>query len=103
MLRAGLLAAAVALLLSYILASNITDPIRRMSQVALHLKRRLCPAGRLEFQRRAGDLLGHELDVHEISVLVDNLTQEKTNSAAVEERQNMMSDISTTSDTRHVD
>lgn len=97
MLRAGLLAATVALLLSYILASNITDPIRRMSQVARSISKG-------DFVQRvdwsSNDELGDLAQAmnsmsHEISILVDNLTQEKDKlRKLVEERQNMMSDIS---------
>jgi signal transduction histidine kinase len=97
MLRAGLLAAAVALLLSYFLASNITDPLRRMSQVARSISKG-------DFRQRVdidskdelGDLAQAMNSMsREISVLVDNLTQEKEKlKALAEERQNMMSDIS---------
>lgn len=97
MLRAGLIAAAAALILSYILASNITDPLRKMSQVARSISKG-------DFLQRvdvhSGDELGDLASAmnsmsHEISVLVDNLTQEKDKlRKLVEERQNMMSDIS---------
>ncbi len=97
MLRAGLFAAAVALLLSYFLASNITDPLRRMSQVARSISKG-------DFRQRVdidskdelGDLAQAMNSMsREISVLVDNLTQEKEKLRALaEERQNMMSDIS---------
>jgi len=97
MLRAGMLATAVAILLSYFLASNITDPLRRMAQVARSISKG-------DFRQRVdidskdelGDLAQAMNSMsREISVLVDNLTQEKEKlKALAEERQNMMSDIS---------
>jgi len=97
MLRAGLLATTVALLLSYVLASNITDPLRRMSQVARSISK---GDFRQRVDIRSNDELGDLAQAmnsmsREISVLVDNLTREKEKlKALAEERQNMMSDIS---------
>lgn len=97
MARAGILAMAVALALSYVLASNITEPLTRMAQVARSISKG-------DFRQRVdidskdelGDLAQAMNSMsREISVLVENLTQEKEKLKALnEERKNMMSDIS---------
>jgi signal transduction histidine kinase len=97
MVRAGVLATIVALILSYFLASNITDPLRRMAQVARSIsKGDFRQRVDIESKDELGDLAQAMNSMsREISVLVDNLTEEKEKlKALAEERQNMMSDIS---------
>lgn len=97
MLRAGLVAAAVALILSYFLASNITNPIRRLSQVARSISKGDF-LQHVDFQSKddLGDLAQAMNSMsQEIAVLVENLTREKEKLRTLaEERQKMMSDIS---------
>ncbi len=97
MLRASVLAMAVALILSYFLASNITKPLSRMSGVARSISK---GDFKQRVEVRSADELGDLAEAmnsmaDEISVLVQNLTKEKEKlQILAQQRQNTMSDIS---------
>jgi len=96
-LKAALLASAVAAVVAYFLSSTITGPLQKMAQAAQAISR---GSFKEKVDVKSADELGDLAQAmnsmsDEISALIDSLTQEKEKlRALIEERTNMMSDIS---------
>jgi signal transduction histidine kinase len=96
-LKAAFLASAAAAVVAYFLSSTITNPLRKMAQVARSVSK---GSFKEKVDVKSADELGDLAEAlnsmsDEISALIDNLTQEKEKlRALMEERTNMMSDIS---------
>ncbi len=95
--RAALLASAVALVVAYLMSSSIAGPLRKMAEAARSIsKGNFSEKVDVSTDDELGDL-GEAMNSmsSEISTLIGNLTQEKEKlQALMEERTNMLSDIS---------
>ncbi len=96
-LKAALIASAVAAVVAYFLSSTISDPLRKMAQVARSIsKGNFKEKVPVQSSDELGDLAEAMNSMSgEISGLIDSLTQEKEKlQALMDERTDMMSDIS---------